>query len=132
MALRKKMIPPGGQSYVYSHDDLNVLTDKIIKPAMNYGMVPVSEIYETHNFIGLCFSIDQPIQIDKIMETDEHNEQVQDAVSDQIRQETAVAIHQSDFNSKLPLSSLETEIIEQTKPGETRRYAKGVKVSNPN
>jgi len=127
--VRKTMIPPGGQAYVYKHDDYNIMLDKVIKPAMGYGMVPVSEIYETHGFIGLCFSIDTPIQVDKIMETDQHNEDVQNTMADEIRKQTAVAIHQSEINKELPLNSLSTEVVEQAKPGDySKKFAKGVRI----
>jgi hypothetical protein len=122
--IRKTHIAPGGQAYVYTNDDLNLVMS-VIKPAMSYGMVPVTEIYDTHNFIGLCFSIDTPIDTDKIMETDEHNQSVQDRISDEIRQETAIAIHESSFNQKLPITSLKTEIREE---GENKKFAKGVKI----
>lgn len=114
---RQQLIKSGTQIMVYRDDTLAVLT-AIVDQHLKYGLIDAAKIDQTEPFIGLCYSFDKPIPVDKIMYVSEHND---DALLERgldIRKTQAAALFgqiQDAGGREQGLSSLEIEIAEETK-----------------
>lgn len=86
-----------------------------------YGLIPVSDIDRTKHFVGMCYSFDKPIDVNKIMYTVENNDSVLEAGALEARKESAQVISHSlgqiAQDSGNGLNSVEVEIQEMTRPG---------------
>jgi hypothetical protein len=130
-ALRMQRIEIGSQIAIsgeLSTPDI----EYIVQQHRPYGLVCVDEIDRTKPFIGMCYSIDAPIQIDKIQRALEHNEKVLVERGRQIRTEAAVSLHQNleqQQNPNFTLNATSTTFVEeQTKSNPNPQWAEGVKV----
>lgn len=68
-------IRPGGQESVYpqgTRDD----HERIVEQHKIYGLIPVSEIDRTKEFVGQCYQFDTPITHDRLFTTMERNDDV--------------------------------------------------------
>lgn len=117
---RLQTIPVGAQIIVHTKDaSLDVLMG-IVAQHEPYGLVDVKDIPKTVKYIGLCYSFDKPIDMDKIMHALHHNDDVLTDLGLQIRKDNAVSLnHSITTNEDAPgLIHLEVETIEDTKRGE--------------
>jgi hypothetical protein len=73
--LKKIMIPIGGQVMVHKDDTPEVL-HAIIDQHIKYGLIAARDIPKTRAFIGVCYAIDEMIDVDDIMTASEHNDDV--------------------------------------------------------
>lgn len=96
-----------------------------------YGMVRVDEIDRTRDFVGLCFSIDKPIPVDKIRTALTINEQVLMARGVELRKQAAIAVSNAitENNPGSGLTALELSVQEQPKDGGTPQINEGVRVA---
>ena len=134
--LREQTIPIGGQVRIAG--DLNQHEiEAIIGQHRKYGLVPVQEVDRTKAFVGLCYSIDKLISVDKLGRAMSHNNDVLVARGKEIRQHAAVAsnnaLEASLAETQLPeqLRSMDMEIIEENHDDrdETKPVAEGIRVS---
>lgn len=115
---QKLFIPAGGQVMVLNGGSGVTAVRGVVEQHARYGLVPVTEIDRTKPFIGMCYSLDKPIPVAKILRAAEHNDGVLEERSLEERRVTAGAMHSklSDPNEH-PIApvSLEVETIERTK-----------------
>ena len=120
---RRQMIPPGGQERIYQAGMQPEVLDAIVSQHERYGMVRASEIDRRKPFVGLCYEIDKPIRVEKIMYADEHNAGVLTEISAEARKLSAAALHDAierGAGQSAQLNSVGFEIVEQngkTEPG---------------
>ena len=127
--LCEEKIPPGAQIRVGSEDFTKDEIDDIIKHHARYGMRPAAEASRIRGFVGLCYSIDKPITLDRILETFERNDVALTERAAERREETANAVAKG-IEEKLgvPVKRVEVETIEDTTG--TPRIAEGLEVVN--
>lgn len=119
---RMQRIAPGEQIRVYQDDMTQADVDAIVSQHEIYGLIGVNEIKRTKAFIGLCFSVDKPVDMEKFMVAEQHNDAVLADRGVEIRKNAAVAVadHISrNRESSGDLAGLDVEVIEQPKRGGT-------------
>lgn len=127
-AAMRQQINIGGQIMVAG--DLNSLqVDAVVNQHRRYGLVNVTEIDRTKNFIGVCYSLDKPVQIEKIRVALKHNNEVLTERGRKLRQEAALAVSQAMEDVAPGLSSLEMSVVEEPKDGNTPTFAEGTRVT---
>jgi len=115
----------GEQAVIWRDAPLAEL-DRIIQQKLVFGMRPASELYGAREFVGLCYEIDRPVDIDRVVHAVKVNDQHLEAVSAKVREESAVALNNEiDRIDPNNLRSLEVEIEELPKRGETSAARKG-------
>jgi hypothetical protein len=126
-SVRRQQINPGSQITVYQPNaPIEVLTS-IVDQHKRYGLTDVAEIDRRKPFVGLCYSFDKPIKVEKIMYADEHNAGVLQEASQEARKMSAAALHaaiERATEGTAKLESLELEVVEQngsTEPGLNER-----------
>lgn len=110
---RTQRIDIGGQIIVSG--DLNpTQIDSILDQHAKYGLVSVDEVDRTRPFIGLCFSVDKPVIMDKVRRAMEHNTTVLNDRGRQLREEAAIFVNnQINDGTNGALSSLEMSVTEK-------------------
>ena len=127
-------IAPGFQQQILGEAPLPVL-EAIIEQHRPYGLVPFDEVVRTTEFIGMCYSFDKPVSMDRIGYALDHNKGVKFEEGEERREETAVAIGniidetiedaRRDGRPVNPPRAIEIENLEDaTDP----KYAKGFRV----
>lgn len=111
--------------------DLNTKDiEAIVEQHSKYGMVAVDEIDRTKAFVGVCYSIDKPVPIEKIKRAAEHNKGVLIEAGRENRKLAAVAVN-NEVEKQAPgaLNSLELSIEEQeSKDGRDREVSENITV----
>jgi hypothetical protein len=102
-------------SQVVLTGDLNQLqVDSIVAQHRKYGLVKIDEVDRTKGFSGMCYSIDRPVPVHKIIYVMEQNKSVLDMRGRQTRKEAAVAVNQQiETNMGDQLKKLEFELKEE-------------------
>lgn len=95
-----------------------------------YGLVPVGEIDRTKDFIGVCYSVDRPIPVEKIRRALASNQEVLEERGRVLRQHAAVAVAQQvqQAHPAAGLTSLEMTIQEEVKDGGAPAVNEGIRV----
>ena len=127
-SVRMQPIPIGGQA-VISGELTSEDIDYIISQHAQYGMVRVDEVDRTKPFIGLCYSIDKPIPVERLRIALAHNNSVLVERGRKIRQEAAIAVSDVLEQQTTGLQALEMSIVEQPKDGSEPEINEGVRVS---
>jgi hypothetical protein len=120
-SIRRQQIPAGGQITVYQPNASLEIVRAIVDQHLKYGLVDVADIDRRKPFVGICFSLDKPIKVDKIMQADEHNAGVLQEASLEARKLSAAALHNSinqATSGAVQIESLELEVVEQNGPTE--------------
>jgi hypothetical protein len=120
-SIRRQQIPAGGQIVVYQPNSSAETLKVIIDQHSKYGLIDISEIDRRKPFVGICYRFDKPIQVDKIMQADEHNAGVLQEASLEARKLSAAALHNAidrATEGAAKLESLELEVVEQNGPTE--------------
>jgi hypothetical protein len=115
-SVRRQQIPPGGQIVVYQPNTPADVLKVIIDQHTRYGLMDIAEIDRRKPFVGICYRLDKPIQVEKIMQADEHNAGVLQEASQEARKLSAAALHNAidrATEGAAKLESLELEIVEQ-------------------
>lgn len=89
---RMQRIEVYGQIVISSNlstPDINAIIDQ----HRVYGMIDAAELPRAKPFVGLCYSVDTPVKLDKIMFTIEHNREVLEEQGKTLRQEAAVVVN---------------------------------------
>lgn len=95
-----------------------------------YGLVAVDEIDRTRDFIGLCFSVDKPIAVEKIRRALTTNQAVLEERGRELRKQAAVAVA-NQVQSAYPesgLTALEMVVQEERKDGGAPAVNEGIRV----
>ncbi|MBV8060474.1 MAG: hypothetical protein JO253_02970 [Alphaproteobacteria bacterium] len=116
---------------IYKEDSTDVL-DAIIRQHTDYGLVRVDEVDRTKEFIGMCYQIDKPINVDAIVRAINHNDEVLAQRGVELRKETAVAISEQAAREAREvggaLTSMEVSIEEVVENGDTAKINESVEV----
>jgi hypothetical protein len=123
-------IPPGAQARIHGEASLSVL-EAIVEQHRHYGLIPVSEIVRTKEFVGICFSFDKPVPIDQLQYAVEHNDGVLFDRGTQQREDAAIVVDQALEGTigraiDQPLRAVEIEVLEDS---DAPRLASGLRVS---
>lgn len=126
--IRRQDIPAGGQIQVLGDTLTQTACDFIIEHHRRYGLVALKELDRIKNaFVGLCFSIEKPVPVEKIMHAAEHNDVVLDAASIETRKVAAASLsellHGQD-NPNVALDGITIETIEEERKGENKSTIK--------
>jgi hypothetical protein len=110
---------PAGQQLILVANGSTPEVDMIIEHLRKYGGRDVSEVPKVRTFIGIVYSVDKPIDPERMMVAHEQNLVALIKQGEEIRKEAAVAIdeklqEQTEGRAKL----MDTSIIEVVKPGE--------------
>lgn len=97
-----------------------------------YGLVKVDEIDRTRDFIGVCFSVDRPIPVEKIRRALQGNEAVLEARGRELRKQAAVAVTEQvrAAHPEAGLNAMEITIQEQRDDGADPAVNEGIRVAN--
>lgn len=68
-------IPPGMQQRIHNECPTAVLK-AIIQQHEKYGLIPVEEVVRTKAFVGMCYSFDGPVDLDRFEYAFDHNKGV--------------------------------------------------------
>lgn len=120
-SVRRQQIPAGGQITVYQPNTSLDILRAIVDQHLKYGLVDVADIDRRKPFVGVCYSFDKPIKVDKIMQADEHNAGVLQEASLEARKLSAAALHNAinqATGGAAQIESLELEVVEQNGPTE--------------
>jgi hypothetical protein len=105
------VVPIGGQVPIPM--ELNPLQiEAIVEQHSRYGLVAVSEIDRTKDFIGLCFQVDKPINVERVKYAAVHNFEVLEKRGDQIRKEAAVSVSNAVEEQTKQIGSLDLKAME--------------------
>ena len=127
---RTQRIEIGGQVRL-SGDFSTPQVDSIIDQHRKYGLVRVDEIDRTKPFIGVCVSIDKPVDVEKIKVALQHNVAVLEERGREIREHAAVAVNNA-WEEQMgggQLSKLEMSFVEEDAAGKQAEIAAGVRVT---
>src|ERR1700740_3496240 len=110
-------IPVGNQSKVVSNADSSKI-DWIIKQHEIYGLKPVNEVDHRSGFNGICYQIDNPVDIDKILRGFDYLDKTMDDLAAEKRQIASAAIANKLAEGNRNFKGLELEIVEKAEEGE--------------
>lgn len=99
-----------------------------------YGYRNVKDLKGEKGFVGICYSIDVPVNLDYFKSNFEHNEAVLTDAQEVRQRDSAVAISSrlSKVSEATPLRSSSVEVIEEgDAPSGRKQVAKGVEVVAP-
>lgn len=130
--VRRQQIPMGAQMFVHDEAPPRILKG-IIAQHEKYGLIPASSIDQTRGFVGLCFAIDKPIDVDRIMQANEQNSSTLNDQAGELRKQLALSINDQLQDSDVGVLGMDMEVREYIKPGETKTdaFAEGVAVKDP-
>lgn len=95
-----------------------------------YGLVPVGEIDRRKDFIGLCYSVNTPIPVEKIRRALDVNSAVLDERGRILRQHAAVSVAEQ-VRQAFPdsgLQAIEMVVQEDVKDGGAPKVNEGIRV----
>lgn len=85
-------IRPGGQ-VVLPHKELtSPQIDAIVEQHAPYGLIDAREVDRTRPFIGMCYSLDQPVPLEAIQKGIVHNDEVLEIRGLETRKAAAIAV----------------------------------------
>jgi hypothetical protein len=131
-------LEPGQQQRIHSECALPIL-EAIVAQHRKYGLIPVAEVPNARDYVGLCYSFDRPVDFERLQYAVDHNEGVLQERGVQQREEAAIAVDQvietvrDDARRQgahlAPLRGTDLEIIEDSEQptfGEAIRVDHGV------
>lgn len=122
--MRTQRIDMGGQILVYQDSSMDVIS-YIIGQHQHYGLVSTNEVSRTKDFIGLCYSIDRPVDIEKIMTASEQNDDVLVRRGQDIRKDTAAMFSNRLTEDVGELERARVDIIEAPLDANLKSVAEG-------
>jgi len=97
-----------------------------------YGLVDVADIDRSKHFVGMCYSFDKPIDVNKIMYTVENNDKILEERGLEARKEAAQVISHSlsqvAADSGNGLNAVDVEIKELPPPGKDSNFSETITV----
>lgn len=113
---KKVVIKAGAQVVVHAPNLPLEVVSAIVEQHERYGLMDVAELDRRKPFIGLCYRFDKPINVEKIMQADEHNFDVLEGVSSDARKVAAAAALNKisgDYSGGAQVDSVEFEVVAQ-------------------
>lgn len=105
----------------------------IVEHTAPYGIKAVTELPRNRDFVGLCYSVDKPVQFDHLFSTFEQNDTVLNEKAEERREDQAAIIAQEIQNTMrevgVEVPRAEVTMVEETK--DTPRVANGYEVTSP-
>ena len=123
---------PGEQKLIGADKLSQSDIDAIISHHRQYGMLSEKEVKRSDNYVGLCYSIGDPVSLDGITMAFDVNAHVLNEIARDNLSKAAIAssVNDTTANPKLgKLNNLSIEVVEQSKPGQTGEVALGVEVA---
>lgn len=104
--------------------------DHIVAQHARYGVISVDEIDRSKAFIGLCYSVDKPIPVEKIRRALVTNQAVLEERGRELRKHAAVAAAQQvqNDNPTAGLTRMEMTIQEEREDGGAPAVNEGIRV----
>lgn len=103
-----------GQQIVLSGDLNKFQIDSVVQQHAKYGLIAVDEVDRTRGFTGMCYSVDKPVPVSKLLYVIDGNRKALDLRGKQMRTEAAVAVNQQVENTMSDqLKKLEIEVKEE-------------------
>jgi len=119
----QKDIPAGGQAMIHSPELTQFEVDHIVKQHEIYGLCDASRLDQNKAYVGLCYSVDKPIDADKIAKTLKKNDAVLEREGQEFRKNSAVALNEAlNAESDNSVKQLSVEIVEEAKRGQTASH----------
>jgi hypothetical protein len=129
-------IDPGTQQRIHNETAMIVL-EMIVDQHIKYGLKPVAEVVRTKDFVGLCYSFDKPVNLDRLGYTFDHNEGVQQEISEERREEVALAIDRGIFEQTeearrmgMPLAPLRGVDVVTMEDSDNPQYSKALRIDH--
>jgi hypothetical protein len=130
--LRERPIPIGSQICLVDDAPISEI-EYIVKQHAHFGLTKASELIGRRGFVGMCYSIDAPVNVDRMFERLETNDSALNDRSEEQRNNTVAAIanglqeRMQEHGVKVPRT--EVEVVEETKG--TPKIAVGTEVVEP-
>jgi hypothetical protein len=129
-------IPIGGQTLIMNRDIDMKTAMHIVQQHEKYGLISVQDLDRTKSYFGLCYRLDEEIEVEQIMLGIAHNEEVKDILAHENRKRMAVAlsdgIDKMMQGSEAHLQGLEMELTELPKAGDNApRKTEAIQVAKP-
>jgi len=133
-----RMIGKGTQQQVHIEAPRTVL-EAIVGQHRQYGLVEASEVVKTKDFIGLCFSFDQPVNLDQMHYGVDHNSGVLFDRGVKNREEAALAadqafentledaIYRGEIRGSTKVKALHVETLEES---DSPKFGEGITVDH--
>jgi hypothetical protein len=106
--------------------------DSIIAQLSRYGLVRADEVDGRKPFVGLTYSVEKPVKVDRQVNAIEHNDEVLTERGHEIRKNAAVAINnglEENVAGRATLKNTEIEIEElPTKDGSGGDFSEALRV----
>jgi hypothetical protein len=111
-------IPKGQQIRAYNGENISEI-DAIIKQHAPYGMIDAKLINSQKKYTGLAYSVNEPIDIDRILNGLDQNQMARVETALEARKNATVALNESlQESSGGGLRTLEIETVEETPKGQ--------------
>lgn len=133
-----RRIEPGTQQQIHGEAPMAVL-EAIIEQHRLYGLIEAAEVTKTPGFVGLCFSIDSPVNLDQMHYAMDHNQGVLFDRGVQTLKETAVAVdrafennlieaqHRGEIRGSTTVKAVHVESLEDS---DNPKFAEHIKVDH--
>ena len=107
-------IPAGGQMRIHTEAPLSAL-QAIIDQHRDYGLMPVDEVVKTQGFVGLCYSFDKPVDLERLQYAFDHNQGVLQERGQKQREDAAVAVDQAlEGQIGTPMTQTDVQVLEES------------------
>ena len=135
-----QVLEPGTQQLIYTEAPRSTL-EAIIEQHRQFGIIEASEVIRTKDFVGRCFSFDEPIKSDQLGYAHDRNRGVLFDLGAKRRQELAAAAdlsverHLQDLQRRgvvpgnVRVRAVETEMLEES---DDPQFAEGIRVDHLN
>ena len=107
-------IRPGGQEVIPYRDLSPQAVEAIVAPHRPYGLISVDEVPRHKPFVGMCYSVDKPVPLERIQVGLKHNDELLAHQGRETRIAAAVALNNAiEQQTGQQLSNLEISIEEE-------------------
>lgn len=133
----EQVILPGQQMRIYADAPLKVL-EAIVEQKRPYGIVHVSEVVRTKQFVGICYEFDKPVDLERFQYAVDHNHGVLVERGEELRQEAALATNLAintavqdaqRHDPSLPRANLKTVDVVTLEESDNPTFGSAVKIS---
>ena len=133
-----QVLQPGTQQMIYTEAPISTL-EAIVDQHRQFGIIEASEVIRTKDFVGRCFSFDEPIKSDQLGYAADRNKGVLYDLGAARRQELAAAAdmsverHLQDLQRRgvvpgnVRVRAVETEVLEDS---DDPKFAEGIRVDH--
>ena len=133
-----RRLEPGTQQQIHGEVPLPVI-EAIVDQHRQYGLIEASEVVKTKDFVGLCFSIDTPVNLDQMNYGVDHNAGVLYDRGVKNREEAAIAFdhaveqnlieaqHRGELRGSATLKAVSVETLEDA---DAPKFGEGIKVDH--